>query len=43
MAGVKIFGGAAIITGAVIGGSAGTAFIIVGAAIGITSLVLILR
>lgn len=39
---LMILGGAAVIAGAVIGGSAGTAFIIVGAVIGITGLVLIL-
>jgi len=42
-AALMIVGGAAIITGAIIGGPAGTAFIVVGAAIGITGLVLILR
>jgi hypothetical protein len=41
-AALMIVGGAAIVTGALIGGSAGTAFVVVGAVIGITGLVLIL-
>ena len=41
-AALMIIGGAAIVAGALIGGGAGTAFIVVGAVIGITGLVLIL-
>ena len=39
---LMIVGGAAIIVGAIVGGGAGTAIIVVGAAIGITGLVLLL-
>ena len=39
---LMIIGGAAIVAGAIVGGSAGTALIVVGAVIGITGLVLVL-
>ncbi len=39
---LMIVGGAAIVAGALVGGGAGTALIVVGAVIGITGLVLIL-
>jgi hypothetical protein len=39
---LMIIGGAAIVTGAIVGGGAGTALIVVGAVVGITGLVLVL-
>jgi hypothetical protein len=39
---LMIIGGAAIVAGAIVGGGAGTALIVVGAVIGVTGLVLIL-